>query len=47
MLFIGLRVECIEDGETEAAIVLIFNVDDTLLISEELGELTISATLQR
>ena len=46
MLLIGLRIEGREDGETETSIVLVFDVDDSLLISEELRELTISATLQ-
>ena len=45
VLFVGLMIECREEGETEAAIVLVFDVDDSLLGGEELRELAIRATL--
>ena len=47
MLLIGLRIEGREDGETEASIVLVFDVDDSLLVGEEIRVLAISETLQR
>ena len=47
MLLIGARIQGREDGETETSIVLVFDVDDSLLVDEEFWELAISATLQR
>ena len=47
MLCIWVRIECREDGITEASIVWILDIDDWILRAKELRELLIAATHQR
>ena len=47
MLHIAIRIEGREERETEAAIILVFEVDDRLVISQQLTQLAIRATVQR
>ena len=45
VLFLRLRIECRADVQPEATIVLILEVDDSLLLGDELSWLVSNATI--